>query len=49
MIDIDSLIMLEGDLPKRAEKLVMEWAAINKDALLKMWDTQEFNKLTPLD
>ena len=49
MIDIDSLIMLEGDLPKRAEKLVMEWAAINKDALLKMWDTQEFNKLPPLD
>lgn len=49
LFSIQSIEMIEGDLPKRAEKLVKEWALINRDELQKMWDTQEFNRLPPLD
>jgi len=31
LFNIDTLEMIEGDLPKRAKKLVIEWATINKD------------------
>jgi len=41
--------MIEGDLPSRAKKLVVEWASINKEELKRMWDTQEFHKLPPLE
>ena len=30
--------MIEGDLPKRAKKLVQEWADENKEAYL--WETK---------
>jgi len=46
---ITTLEMIEGDLPKRAEKLVLEWAKINKSQLKRMWDTQEFHKVPPLE
>jgi hypothetical protein len=48
LFDIRPLEMFEGDLPNRAKKLVREWAEINQDDLLKMWDNQEFRKLPPL-
>jgi len=41
--------MIEGDLPKRAKKLVVEWAAINQCELIDMWDKQEFHKLSSLE
>jgi hypothetical protein len=49
LFSIDTLEMIEGDLPNRAKKLVAEWAAINKRELKNMWDTQEFRKLPPLE
>jgi len=49
LFNIDTLEMIEGDLPQRARKLVIEWAAINKDEMKKMWNTQEFHKLPPLE
>ena len=49
LFNIETLEMIEGDLPKRAKKLVVEWASLNKNELQKMWDTQEFHKLAPLD
>ncbi len=49
VFNIDTLEMIEGDLPSRAKKLVFEWASINRQSLKKMWDTQEFYKLPPLD
>ena len=49
LFDIDTLEMVEGDLPKRAKKLVVEWASIHKEELKKMWDSQEFYKLQPLN
>ena len=49
IIDIQTGQMLEGDLPKRALKMVQEWTAQHKDALMKMWTTQEFVELPPLE
>jgi Domain of unknown function (DUF4160) len=37
-----------GDLPSRAQKLVLEWALLYQQDLLQMWDTQEFRRLPPL-
>jgi len=48
LISIDSLEIIEGDLPKRAEKMVIEWASQYQSELLKIWHTQEFIKLPPL-
>ena len=45
LFNIDTLEIIEGDLPTRARKLVIEWRTINKDELKKMWDKQEFYKL----
>lgn len=41
--------MLEGDLPNKALKLVQEWTKLNQVELLKIWKTQEFIKLPPLE
>lgn len=48
LISIESLEMIEGDLPSRAQKLVLEWATLYQQDLLQMWNTQEFRKLPPL-
>ena len=48
VFDIQTLEVIEGDLPNRARKLVVEWAAIHQTELLEIWNTQEFRKLTPL-
>lgn len=47
-IDIKTGELLEGDLPPRALKLVKEWLEVNKDELLKIWNTQNFKKIPPL-
>lgn len=49
LFSIDTLEMIEGDLPNRAKKLVAEWANIHKNELKRMWETQEFQKLPPLE
>lgn len=48
LFDIQTLKMLEGDLPARADAMVKEWLALYKDDLLEMWKTQEFRMLPPL-
>jgi hypothetical protein len=48
VFSIDPSEMIEGDLPKRAEKMVLEWASAYKPELLDMWNNQEFRKLSPL-
>lgn len=48
-IDIQTLQMLEGDLPPKALAMVQEWAEKHKDELLNMWNTQEFKQLPPLE
>jgi hypothetical protein len=48
LFNIETLEMIEGDLPHRAKKLVIEWATINQSELNRMWKAQEFHKLPPL-
>ncbi len=47
-IDIQSGLMIDGDLPSRAVSLIKEWVNIHKDELLNIWNTQNFIKLPPL-
>ena len=48
LVSIETLAIIEGDLPKRAEKLVLEWAGIYQNELMEMWNSQDFRKLPPL-
>ena len=47
--DLETLELIEGDLPNRARRLVREWAEQYKDELQRMWDTQEFKQLPGLE
>lgn len=49
LFDIETLDMIEGDLPNRAKMLVIEWATRYQTELLEMWTTQQFHKLPPLE
>ncbi len=48
LFNIETVEMIEGDLPNRANKMVIEWATQYQNELLEMWQTQQFNKLPPL-
>jgi hypothetical protein len=46
---IESLEMIEGDLPIRSQRLVKEWGERYKDELLRMWQNNEFKQLPGLE
>lgn len=46
---IDSLEMIEGDLPNRAQLLVKEWAKFFQKELFEMWNSQQFKQLPGLE
>jgi len=52
LISIGELIVLEGHLPARILGLVIEWADLHKDELMKNWDmvrtTGKYIKIDPL-
>jgi len=48
IFDINSLDMIDGDLPERAKQLVKEWLVLNQNQLNVMWKTQVIVKLPPL-
>lgn len=48
IFDIRTLEMTDGDLPVKAQSLVVEWLNLYRNELQKMWDTQVINKLPPL-
>lgn len=48
LFDINTLELIEGDLPNRAKKLVIEWAMMNQNKLKEMWNEQKFHTLPPL-
>lgn len=48
-INIKNGEMLEGDLPKRALKMVQEWVNQNQSDLMEIWETQVFKQLPPLE
>jgi len=37
-IDIRSLVVSEGSLPRRAAQLVLDWAELHQSELLEDWD-----------
>ncbi|MDD6651027.1 MAG: DUF4160 domain-containing protein [Eggerthellales bacterium] len=48
VFDIRTGQILDGEIPAKAAGLVREWIALNRDALIEIWQTQEFRKLDPL-
>jgi len=48
LFNINTIEVIEGDLPNRAVKLVEEWARIYQKELLEMWNNQNFTKLPGL-
>ncbi len=49
IFSIETLEMIEGDLPNRAQKMIKEWGIMYKDELMKLWRTQKFRKLPGLE
>ena len=41
--------VLDGYLPPKALSLVREWLGLNREALMTIWETQEFQALPPLE
>ena len=48
VFDLNTYKMTDGDFPKKAQELVVEWLLIYGDILRHMWDTQNIGKLPPL-
>ncbi len=52
-ISIDTLEVLEGELPRRSLALVLEWAALHRTELRKDWELcrarKQPRKITPLE
>lgn len=49
VIDVQTITLLEGDLPAKALAMVQEWTRLHSAELLVMWRTQEFKQLPPLE
>lgn len=48
-IDFQEKKIIEGELPKKALELVMEWISIHEKELKEIWDTQNFKNIKPLE
>jgi len=49
VFNIETLEMMEGDLPLRAQRLVRDWALQYQQELLQMWQTNEYKHLPGLE
>ncbi|SMD04221.1 protein of unknown function [Desulfocicer vacuolatum DSM 3385] len=49
LFNIETIEMIEGDLPNRAKKMIVEWSKLYQNELREMWNKQEFRKLPPLE
>ncbi len=49
VFEIETLDIIEGDLPGRADRLIREWAQQYQKDLLEMWRTQHFRRLPGLE
>ena len=49
IINIENGYLMNGNLPNKAISLVREWIEIHKSELLYIWNTQNFDVLTPLE
>jgi Domain of unknown function (DUF4160) len=48
VMDIRTLNVLDGQMPAKVRGLVEEWAELNRQELLSMWNSKEIHKLEPL-
>ena len=50
--EINTLNILRGNLPSRAHAMVLEWASLHREELIKNWELaiemNEINKIEPL-
>lgn len=49
VIDLNTLEMIQGDLPNKALALVKEWTKEHQKELLSMWETQNITSLPPIE
>jgi hypothetical protein len=49
VFNIETLEMIEGDLPSRARSLVKDWSTQYQTDLLQMWQTNEYKHLPGLE
>ena len=47
--NIRTMEMIQGDLPAKAQALVVEWLSQHQAELQAMWDQQDIRKLPPLE
>lgn len=45
---IDTVELMEGEFPPKAQALVKEFIMLNQKELLEMWETEQYRKLPPL-
>jgi len=52
IIDFQTLRQIEGDIPRRALNLVLDWAELHQEELMEDWnlcrEKQQPNKIPPL-
>lgn len=48
-ISIQTGEIIAGKLPPRIKRLVKKWTKIHSAEIQKIWDTQKFNKIKPLE
>ena len=48
LFNIETLEMMEGDLPQRAKDMITDWAKQYQRELMDIWEKQDFRKLPPL-
>ena len=49
VINIQTLEVMDGDLPSKAITLIREWMRSYQTELLEIWNTQNFKQLPPLE
>ena len=49
VIDIQKVQIIEGDLPKRAADMAIEWTKLHQVELLEIWNSQNFKQIAPLE
>lgn len=49
IINIQTLEMIQGDLPNKAYNLAKEWMSLHQNELLEMWKTQDIHALPPIE
>ncbi|HYA42485.1 MAG TPA: DUF4160 domain-containing protein [Syntrophobacteraceae bacterium] len=49
VFDLETLEMIEGDLPQRAVQMTMEWGTIYRKDLSEMWRNQTYKQLPGLE